>query len=234
MRHRAPRPARSARSARRWAWLTVSLAGLALACFGFAIASPRAGSLMGAATAQQRPASPATVPASPTPTATPTPGPTAHTGAAGVPVRITIPAIDVTAGVDLLGLEPDRTVEVPEDPMRTGWYRLGPRPGQPGSAVVLGHVDSIAGSAVFARLRDLRVGDLVVVEAADGLSSTFRVDRLSTYANAEFPAEDVYAAPGPEARLNLVTCGGRYTPETGHQANLVVYTRLVPPTQPPG
>ena len=224
MRHRAPRPARSAR---RWAWLTVSLAGLALACFGVALTSSPAGSLVGAATAQQRQTVPTTVPAPSSPTATST-----H-GAAAVPVRITIPAIDVTAEVDLLGLEADRTVEVPDDPMRTGWYRLGPRPGQPGSAVVLGHVDSTAGSAVFARLRDLRVGDLVVVVGADGLSSTFRVDLLSTYANAEFPAEDVYAAPGPEARLNLVTCGGRYTPETGHQANLVVYTRLVPPTQPP-
>lgn len=231
MRHRAPRPPRSAR---RWAWLTVSLAGVALACFGLAVASPRSGQLVGAATAQPRAAGPSAAASSASPTPTEAPLPTAATVASAAPVRITIPAIDVAAGVDLLGLEPDRTVEVPVDPMRTGWYGLGPRPGQPGSAVILGHVDSTAGSAVFGRLRDLRAGDLVVVEAADGLSSTFRVVRLSLYANAAFPAQDVYAAPGPEAGLNLVTCGGRYTPETGHQANLVVYTRLVPPTALPG
>jgi sortase (surface protein transpeptidase) len=143
------------------------------------------------------------------------------------PVRITIPAIDVAARVDELGLRKDRTVEVPDDPMRTGWYGLGPSPGQSGSAVILGHVDSTAGTAVFGRLRDLRPGNLVVVEAADGATSTFRVIRLVTYPNKDFPGEEVYAAAGPERRLNLVTCGGKYTRATGHQANLVVYTRLV-------
>ena len=59
------------------------------------------------------------------------------------------------------------------------------------------------------------------------MRSQFRVIRSVTYPNDEFPANEVYAAPGTERRLNLITCGGRYTPETGHQANLVVYTRLI-------
>lgn len=207
-------------------WLTLALAAVAATCLAVAVASPGSLPRAGAATSQKAdPSAPASsAPATPsgarasgsTPTVVPVP-----------PVRISIPAIEVSAGVDELGLKNDRTVEVPEDPMRTGWYRLGPTPGQPGSAVILGHVDSTAGSAVFGRLRDLRPGDLVVVAAADGARLTFRVIRLSTYPNEDFPADEVYAAPGRERRLNLVTCGGTYTPDTGHQANLVVYTRLV-------
>lgn len=220
-------------------WLTVSLASVALFCFALAVAAPGSGPRAGAATARQQSESVALTPSvdpatSSTPISTAVPStavdPTtvAPTGLAAVaPVRISIPAIDLAARVDELGLKKDRTVQVPKDPMRAGWYLHGPTPGEAGSAVILGHVDSTAGTAVFARLRDLRPGDLIVVKAGDGTKSTFRVIRLATYPNDQFPAEKVYAAPGPDRRLNLVTCGGKYTRATGHQANLVVYTRLV-------
>jgi sortase (surface protein transpeptidase) len=211
-------------------WLAIGLAAVAAGCLALAVASP--GSVPRAVAAPPK--------ADPVASSRSTPSATSSSGASGTattapvpPVRISIPVLHLVAPVDELGLQDDLTVEVPEDPMRTGWYRMGTAPGQPGSAVILGHVDSTAGTAVFARLHDLRPGDLVIVSAADGTSSTFRVIRLSTYPNAEFPAAEVYAAPGPEHRLNLVTCGGKYTRATGHQANLVVYTRLVPgPSQP--
>lgn len=211
-------------------WLALGLAAVATTCLALAVASPGSLPRTGAATPRETDpvASTRSAPSTTSSPVAPVAAPTVVSLApAPAPVRISIPTIDVAARVDELGLQKDRTVEVPDDPMRTGWYRLGPTPGQPGSAVILGHVDSTAGSAVFGRLHDLRPGDTVVVEAAGGASSTFRVIRLSTYQNDKFPADEVYAAPGPERRLNLVTCGGKYTRETGHQANLVVYTRLV-------
>jgi hypothetical protein len=57
--------------------------------------------------------------------------------------------------------------------------------------------------------------------------STFKVDRVATYPNAKFPAKEVYAAPGPERRLNLVTCAGEYNRDVGRPANLVVYSSWV-------
>ena len=141
------------------------------------------------------------------------------------PVRLRIPSIGLTAPIIGLGLNPDRTVEVPSNPDETGWYRPGPVPGDDGSAVILGHVDSVEGPAVFHRLRELQPGDTIAVDAADGSTTEFRVLRLATYANESFPADQVYAAPGPGRLLNLVTCGGVFDPEDGYQANLVVYTR---------
>jgi sortase (surface protein transpeptidase) len=58
-----------------------------------------------------------------------------------------------------------------------GWYAPGPRPGDLGSAVIFGHVDSDRGPAVFYRLRELRPGDQLTVTGADGSSVRFVVQR---------------------------------------------------------
>ncbi|HEY1119725.1 MAG TPA: sortase, partial [Acidimicrobiales bacterium] len=124
------------------------------------------------------------------------------------------------------GLQPDRTVEVPSDPRLAGWYHLGPPPGDRGSAVILGHVDSVAGPAVFARLAELVPGDVVDVSLRGGAIASFVVRTVRTYPNADFPAQRVYGRHGvPE--LNLVTCGGAYDAgRGGYQANVVVNARL--------
>lgn len=141
------------------------------------------------------------------------------------PVAIDIPAIDVSSPLVWLGLRPNGTVEVPADPDSAGWFRRGTEPGRRGSAVILGHVDSEAGPAVFARLRELDRGDSVTVERADGSVVEFAVMKSVTYLNADFPAQRVYAAQGAQ-RLNLVTCTGAYDADRGgYQANLVVYTQ---------
>lgn len=142
------------------------------------------------------------------------------------PTHLRIPAIDVSATVTSLGIHPDQTVEVPARPDEAGWYRLGSHPGEAGSAVILGHVDSTRGPAVFYRLRSLTRGDEIAVRASDGSVTHFEVTSISTYANADFPAQKVYRSTGPPG-LALVTCGGRYdAAHGGYQANVVVYADL--------
>lgn len=144
------------------------------------------------------------------------------------PIHLEIPAIDVATTLVRLGLMPDRTVEVPSNPDQAGWFHRGPAPGQRGSAVILGHVDSSQGPAVFARLRELEPGDRVRVDRADGSAATFVVRKAVLYANEDFPARGVYAARDGR-RLNLVTCGGSYdATRGGYQSNLVVYTHRAP------
>ena len=110
--------------------------------------------------------------------------------ARSVPVALDIPAIDVAAPLTSLGLNPDGTVQVPSEWQEAGWYRLGPTPGQLGAAVILGHVDSVSGPAVFFRLGALRPGETVNVTLADGVVADFVVDAVDVYPKVSFPARD--------------------------------------------
>jgi hypothetical protein len=145
-----------------------------------------------------------------------------------LPVRVQIPKIGVASSLDRLGRAPDGTVEVP-GPDRwqvPGWYELGPRPGELGSAVILGHVDSKRGPAVFFRLRELRRGDEIEVTRADGSSVRFVVQRTEQYDKQRFPTDAVYY-PTLTSALRLVTCGGEFDHSTGHyRSNIIVFATI--------
>jgi len=143
-----------------------------------------------------------------------------------VPVRIEIPSIGVASRLDRLGRARDRTVEVPSRWEAAGWYALGTRPGDPGSAVILGHVDSKRGPAVFFRLRELRRGDVIAITRADGSSLRFAVDRTEQYDKRRFPTDAVYY-PTLTPELRLVTCGGEFDATAGHyRSNVIVFATL--------
>jgi sortase (surface protein transpeptidase) len=142
------------------------------------------------------------------------------------PVELQIPAIGLTESLSTLGLNADGTVQVPTDVQQPGWYRLGPSPGQIGSAVILGHVDSYQGPAAFYKLRLLVTGDLIDVTLADGVTAEFKVTSVVEYLKATFPDQAVYASHGYSA-LQLVTCTGVFDSATGHYlSNIVVYSTL--------
>jgi sortase (surface protein transpeptidase) len=143
-----------------------------------------------------------------------------------VPVRIEIPSIGVASPLDRLGRARDRTVEVPSRWEVAGWYAPGTRPGDPGSAVILGHVDSKRGPAVFFRLRELRRGDVIAITRADGSSLRFAVDRTEQYDKRRFPTDAVYY-PTLTPELRLVTCGGEFDATAGHyRSNVIVFAKL--------
>ena len=139
------------------------------------------------------------------------------------PVRLRIPALGVDAPLTHLGVAPNGTIEVPADFAVPGWFDQGPRPGQPGPAVVLGHVDSKAGPAVFYRLNRLPVGAVVFVDRADGSTVDFRVRGMQHVAKTAFPTDLVYA-PTLEPSLRLVTCGGPFDhSRSSYLDNVIVY-----------
>jgi sortase (surface protein transpeptidase) len=108
-----------------------------------------------------------------------------------------------------------------------GWYSGGIRPGQPGPAVIAGHVDSLYGSAVFFRLRQLHHGDRVIVRRQDRQTLVFLVDAVDHFPKDSFPTELVYG-PTPLAELRLITCGGDFDPHTlSYVDNLVVSAHLM-------
>ncbi|MFJ1649133.1 sortase domain-bontaining protein [Streptomyces sp. NPDC088258] len=153
------------------------------------------------------------------------------------PVRLRIPALGVDAGVLPLALDESGTLDAPgfRHAMEVGWYAHGPRPGEPGPAVLVGHRDAPANpgtvpvvggrddikNAVFARLGRLRPGDAVEAELGDGRRVRFRVTSVDTYPTGAFPTELVYG-PVPDPQLRLITCGGVIDAEGHWDSNVVV------------
>ncbi|WP_327287889.1 class F sortase [Streptomyces sp. NBC_01198] len=148
------------------------------------------------------------------------------------PVRIRIPGIGVDRSLADLGVQSDGHLAAPEDPEQVGWWSDGPRPGDAGAAVIVGHVDSLTGPAAFYGISALRPGDSITVDRADHSHLDFTVQALRQYKKDDFPDNEVYATTGPP-ELRLITCGGPYDPaEGGYLDNVVVYATLAAPSPP--
>ncbi|MEW2288646.1 class F sortase [Streptomyces sp. NPDC047841] len=145
------------------------------------------------------------------------------------PTRLRIPKISVDAPFTTLELGDSGQLQPPPaaDTNLVGWYADGAAPGEPGTAIIAGHVDTVTSPAVFADLDRLEPGDRFSVQRADGRTAQFVVDSAETFAKDDFPSERVYAdASRPEARL--ITCAGDYDRTVrDYTDNLVVFAHLV-------
>ncbi|GAA1909644.1 class F sortase [Streptantibioticus ferralitis] len=148
-------------------------------------------------------------------------------------MRLDIPSIGVHTSLMQLGLNPDRTVQVPpiQSNSPAGWYQFSPTPGQLGPSVILGHVTlGNFGDGVFFRLAALHTGDRVEVSRADGSVAVFSVDQTAEYPKEKFPSQAVYGNID-HAGLRLITCGGtKNTTTHAYPDNVVVYASLVSAT----
>ncbi|MFF3904828.1 class F sortase [Streptomyces sp. NPDC001848] len=181
------------------------------------------------------------VDAAPPATATPVaPGPdaTASPRQRGLPrsapKRIAIPQIGVDAPFTELSLGASGHLTPPpgNNTNLVGWYRGGASPGERGTSIVVGHVDTKTGPAVFVLLRTLKPGSKVDITRDDGIVARFKVDSVETFSKAGFPDDRVYAdAPTPQ--LRLITCGGVYNRSVhDYESNVVVFAHLVSAKRP--
>jgi hypothetical protein len=139
------------------------------------------------------------------------------------PVHLRIDRIGVDHPIVPVGLEPDGTMEIPEDVLELGWYEPGVRPGEGGSAVLSGHVDSrTQGRGAFFELGRLDVDDRVVVTTRDGSEQRWRVVARTRYPKDELPVEELFVWGGDDQRLVLITCGGDFDSATRHYTDNVV------------
>ncbi|ALO07307.1 Putative secreted protein [Streptomyces venezuelae] len=183
-----------------------------------------AGAAAGAPAALDHKAKPRALPkATPPPRPAPPPAPLARSR----PTALAVPAITIEAPVTDLGIDAAGRLDTPpvDNPRVVGWYAKGVTPGERGTAVVVGHRDTRSGPAVFLNLDSLSAGNTVRVARADGKVAVFTVDRVRTYAKADFPDKEVYGSKGrPE--LRLLTCGGAFDKGKGYEANIVVFAHL--------
>jgi len=146
-----------------------------------------------------------------------------------VPVAVDIPAIGVHSKLMHLGVNADGTIQVPS--LNTGadeaaWYKYSAAPGEMGTSVIEGHVDSYQGAAVFFRLGALHPGDSIDVRLADGITAVFRVTGVRQYLKSRFPAKTIYG-PSGFAALHLITCGGVFDYSTrNYLSSTVVFASL--------
>jgi Sortase domain len=136
------------------------------------------------------------------------------------PVRVEIPVVGLSAAIVPVGLTASGDMEIPL-PTIAGWYELGPAPGAVGPAVLVGHVDSKSGPAVFYRLTAVHVGDTVVVERADGSRARFLISAVTVVRKAVFPIGAVFA-PTPVPSLRLITCTGPFDPRSHHYTDSLI------------
>ena len=148
------------------------------------------------------------------------------------PVGVRAPSIDVDAPVVPVGILPGDVMEIPDDVDDLGWYDpdgLGVAPGQRGTAVFAGHVDSrTQGRGALYELRDLAIGDPVEVVLADGTVQRWRVTAVRQYPKATLPYDEVFTWAGAP-RLALITCGGEFDrTERSYLDNIVAYAEPDP------
>lgn len=138
------------------------------------------------------------------------------------PTLVEIPSIDVRARIAPVGLNVDGSMEVPEFGL-AGWYERGPKPGQPGPAVVVAHVDSKSGPDVFYRLHELRKGATIRIRRANGTSQEWTMTSSEQADKDELPVDRIWNDTSKRV-LRLVTCGGAFNDATGHyEDNIIVY-----------
>ena len=175
-----------------------------------------------------------------------------------VPLELRLPSLHLSAPVLGVGLNRKNLMDTPmgsaSDPVwhKVFWYRGGGIPGDATTATIAGHVDDVLGRpAVFARLKDLRPGDTVVVhDTLTGLDVDFLVTHSMTYTLKQTvdPAvlQQIYgrgpvAGQGPEpssdgvAHLTLITCAGNWVGTAGtFDHRLAVYAVALPSVPAPG
>ena len=150
--------------------------------------------------------------------------------APAVPVGLAIPALEVDARVEAVGRTATGEMGIPSRAERTAWYQLGAVPGQEGTSVIAGHINTAKdGPGVFANLGDLRPGDQVQVTDSDGITHTFDVQRVERYPYDDAPLGEIFGFQ-PGAHLNLITCTGSWIKDArSYTERLVVYTTLADP-----
>lgn len=143
-----------------------------------------------------------------------------------LPIRLIIPKINIDALIEYMGVTAIGVMEVPDIALNAGWFKLGPMPGENGSAVIAGHFDGKNGEAgVFINLYKLKKGDKIYIEDNKRTTITFVVREIRIYnpgyANSVFSASE-------SAHLNLVTCDGIWDGvKKSYNKRLVIFSDIL-------
>ncbi|SDJ16462.1 class F sortase [Salimicrobium halophilum] len=142
------------------------------------------------------------------------------------PSILSIPAINVEADIEHVGVDEQGRMGVPDGMENVAWFEPGTKPGAAGNSVIAGHVDDTVNPAVFYDLHKLEAGDEIHVQDKEGKTLTFEVIGKEVYNRKNSPVKDIFGYSHRSA-LNLITCEGDFNESiNGREDRLVVYTEL--------
>lgn len=153
--------------------------------------------------------------------------PTVTTSSTGIPIRITIPKLRLDATVEPVGTDTQGRMDVPKHVQDVGWYMMGTKPGEKGSAVIDGHLDTVTGApAVFYYVSKLQARDTIIITDDKNTSRTFIVTSNISYPYDKVPLGQVFNT-ADKPRLNLITCQGTWDKATKNYSNReVIYAEM--------
>jgi hypothetical protein len=169
----------------------------------------------------------------------------------GAPVRLVIPQIRLDAPVEEVWLIPANQagsatgdgadhllassldgsqIGLPSGPGAVGWYAFGATPGSPGASLLVGHVDTASGPAVFSRLPSLRPGALIQLDLTSASPTTLNaplplaLSGISAERGAEEPIQSrgsrQQSIPVTDSTTFMVDGGWRHSAEIPPPAEL--------------
>jgi LPXTG-site transpeptidase (sortase) family protein len=144
------------------------------------------------------------------------------------PVQLKINSINVSAAINPVGLTAAGDMDIAENPEQVAWYKLGPKPGETGSAVIAGHYGWKDGvSSIFNDLNKLVKGDQISTVGEDGKLMTFVVSHTATY-DPKQDTSEVFRSSDAKAHLNLITCQGTWeNTQKTYSRRLVIFSDLL-------
>lgn len=155
------------------------------------------------------------------------------------PTHLSIPSLGLDADILPVGTDRYGAMEAPgaghsaSDPIwgSAYWWKFGAKPGQPGNAVLAGHVDRSDGSrAAFWNLGQIQPGNQIIITEQDGQTFTFQVTQVQASPIPDGGPDDPLIqrvfGPATTANLNLITCYGDWI-GTEFNKRLVVFSTLV-------
>ena len=142
-----------------------------------------------------------------------------------LPIRLKIPSINVDAPIEYVGLTPNGEMDTPKSYVNVGWFNLGQRPGENGSAVITGHYSLINNKpGVFDNLHKLRKDDKIYIIDEKGKNIIFVVRKIQRYGKND-NSSGIFDSNDGKAHLNIITCVGVWNKaEETFSERLVVFT----------
>lgn len=147
------------------------------------------------------------------------------------PARFSAPTVGINAKILSVGLTSTGNMDTARGWENVAWYKNGPLPGQPGSAVIAGHYESgpnINGThvpGVFEKLNQVKIGEKLYVTDGNGKKLSFTVTDMKIV-DKDSQTADIFTSNGP-ARITVITCQGTWLPAQKTFSHRLIVTAVL-------